>query len=134
MAIAAHPTVIEVSTDNITFNEIDGINDYDFDLARDVLETTDFKDTSGGHTRILGLQDVPVSISGDYEGSDTNGQNVLRTALVNGTSVWIGFLFNGSAGYKVEAYVSTFKINAAVDGKVEFSCEFVSTGSAAAHS
>ena len=108
MALAAHPSVLDVSLDDITYGEIDGINDYTFGLSRDVLETTDFMDTSGAHTRILGLQDIPVSISGDAEFSDTNGQNVLRAAFVSGATVYFRVRPDGTNGYKAQFKVSTF--------------------------
>lgn len=128
MPLAAHPAVIEVSTDDITYNEVDGINDFSFSTGRDVLDTTDFKDTSGAKTKILGLQDTTISLSGDLEASDTNGQNVLRTAFFNGNAIYVGFGFNGTDGYKVQARVSSFEINAGVGDKVEFSCEITSVG------
>jgi predicted secreted protein len=132
MALAAHPSVLDVSTDDITYNEVDGINDYTFGLSRDVLETTDFKDTSGAHTRILGLQDIPVSISGDFEGGDTNGQNVIRAAFVSGATIYFRLRPDGTNGYKVQCKVSTFEISAGVADKVEFSCELVSTSAVTA--
>lgn len=134
MATAAHVAAIEVSTDNSTYNEVDGIKNFTFGGQRAMLDTTDFKDTSGGHTRIPGLFDYPVSIDGDYEPGDTNGQVVLRDAFFNGTAVWIGILYNGSAGDKVQCYVESFEINAGVEDLVQFSCELVSTAARAAHS
>ena len=54
--------------------KIDGINDFSFSPSNDMLDTTDFKDTTGAHTRLPGLQVSSVSLSGDYEHGDTNGQ------------------------------------------------------------
>lgn len=134
MAFAAHISKVEYSADNITFNEIDGIKDASFEVSRDVLDTTDFKDSSGARTRIVGLQDTSISISGDYEDTDTNGQVALRSAFIAGTSFYIGFKFDGTDGYKVQCYCSSFSITPTVDGLVEFEAELVSTGAVATHS
>lgn len=135
MAIAAHPAAVEVATTLAgVYSEIDGINDFSFTPSRDTLDTTDFADTSGAHLRLMGLQDTSISISGDYEAADTNGQVVLRDAMLNGTSVGLGILFDGTDGLKVLCYVESFEISAGVEDKVEFSCELVSTGAVAVHS
>ncbi len=134
MAYAAHASKIEYSADGITWYEIDGINDASFEVSRDVLETTDFKDTSGAKTRIMGLQDTSLSIKGDYEDTDTNGQNAIRTAFLNGTAVYMGFKLDGTDGYKVQCYCTKFSTSVSVDGKVEFEAEFISTGAVATHS
>lgn len=134
MAFAAHASKVEISPDSITWTEVDGINDASFEVQRDVLETTDFKDTSGAKTRIVGLQDSSISIKGDYEDTDTNGQNILRSYFLAGTSIYVGFKLDGTDGYKVQCYVSKISLPIAVDGKVEFECEFVSIGAVSAHS
>ena len=134
MAIAAHPAVVDVSTDDITYNEVDGINDFSFDPGVDILDTTDFKDTSGAKTKIVGLQDTSVEISGDYEDADTNGQNIIRTGFLNGTSVYIGFKYDGTDGYKVQCLVESFSITGSVDGKVEWSASLTSIGAVSTYS
>lgn len=134
MAYAAHASKVEISPDGITWTEVDGINDASFEVSRDILETTDFKDTSGAKTRIVGLQDTSISIKGDYEDTDTNGQNIIRSSFLAGTSLYVGFKLDGTDGYKVQTYVSKASMNISVDGKVEFEAEFVSIGAVAAHS
>lgn len=134
MAFAAHASAIEISTDNVTYYEVDGINDASFEVSRDILETTDFKDTSGAKTRIMGLQDTKISMSGDYEDTDTNGQNTIRTRFLAGTTIWVGFKLDGTDGYKVETYCTKFSTKAGVNDKVTFDAEFISTGAVAAHS
>lgn len=133
MPFAAHITKVEISPDNITYTEVDGINDASFETSRDVLETTDFKDTSGAKTRIVGLQECSVSMSGDYEDTDTNGQNIIRSFFLAGTSLYVGFKFDGVDGYKSQFLVSSFSITPTVDGKVEFEAEFVSIAAVTTH-
>ena len=127
MALAAHPITFSVSADDSSYSEVDGINSASFEELRDVLETTDFMDTSGARTRILGLLDVPIECSGDYESADT-GQALIRTSLGSGATIYCRFLWNGSAGHKVACKAKSFKIDGERDGKVQFSASFVSTG------
>lgn len=134
MAFAGHPSKVEVSTDGITYTEVDGINDYNFSPSRNILDTTDFKDTSGGHTHMYGLMDCKIDLSGDYEDSDTNGQNLIRSAFLNGTALFCGIKFDGTDGLKCQVVVETFEISAGVDDKVNVSISLMSIGVVTAHS
>ena len=81
MALAGHPLAFSVSSDDSAYSEVDGINDANWEYVRDLLETTDFKDTSGAKTRIAGLSDGSIEVSGDYESADT-GQALIRSSGV----------------------------------------------------
>ena len=123
MALAGHPFTLSSSTDDggeDAYTEIDGINDFSFGPTRTMLETTDFKDTSGAKTRMAGLKDGTISLSGDYESGDT-GQGKIPTAWAAGTDLWLKMLWNGAAGHKVKCIVESFELRTSVDGKVEFS-------------
>jgi predicted secreted protein len=135
MSVAAHVSSVEVaSTFGGTYNEIDGIKDYSFDASNDELDTTDFKDTSAAYTKILGLAGTTISLSGDLEAGDTNGQVVLKTAYLNKTSVGLGILFDGTDGLKVECFVTKYSVSAGVADLVQVSFDLTSTGAVAAHS
>lgn len=131
MTLAAHPMTISASADDVTYNEIDGLNDFSFGPNRDSLETTDFADTSGAKTRLLGLKDGTIQLSGDYESADT-GQSRLTTLWASGATCYIKVLWNGSTGHKVPCVVESFEIRGSVGGKVEFSAtlQFVGVFSA----
>ena len=128
MALAAHAAAIRIATTDVTGNEIDGINNVDWGPSAELLETTDFKDTTAARTRIQGLKDLSLTLSGDHEAGDTNGQVVLRDAYTNGTTVFVRWLPNGTVGFKCEMHVQEFKISGAFDGKVEFSATLVGAG------
>ena len=134
MAFAGHPAKVEVSTDGIAWNEVDGINDFSFTPDCTILDTTDFKDTSGAHTRIYGLINCAIEFSGDYEDTDTNGQNVIRTAFLNGTALHVGIKFDGTDGLKCQVVVESYEIAAGVDDKVTFSVSLQSNSTISAHS
>jgi predicted secreted protein len=131
MALAAHATTISVSATDASYNEVDGLNDFSFGPSRDLLETTDFKDTSGAHTRMAGLKDGTISMSGDYESADTLGQNIVRTAFDNGTACWVKVLWDGATGHKCLCIVESSEIKVSVDGKVEWSATLQFNGAPA---
>ena len=127
MALAGHPLTFSVSSDDSAYSEVDGINDHNFDYMRELLDTTDFKDTSGGRTRMAGLTDGSIEISGDYEASDT-GQALIRTQFASGSVLYSKMLWNGSAGHKVACIVEKWTNKVTVDGKVEFSASIKFNG------
>lgn len=132
MALAGNAVKINASTADDGANEIDGITSVDFGPAQDLLETTDFADSTGARTRIQGLKDLDVSLSGQYEASDT-GQALLRTVWASGATVYMRFLWDGTNGLKSTFKVESYKINASFDGVVEFSCALKAVSAIVAH-
>jgi predicted secreted protein len=127
LALVGHAAAVRAATSDATGSEIDGIKSIDWGPNRELIDTTDFADTTVAHTRLAGLKDLSVTISGDYEASDT-GQGIVRTGFDDGSSVWIRFLPNGSTGFKCECKVQEFKITAGIDGTIEFSATLMGTG------
>lgn len=119
MALAGHEVTI-----NIDGNEIDGIKSFSVSNENDMLDETDFADTSGFRKRFQGLQDGNISLSGDYERTDT-AQAALRTAKANGTTVTVQLLYDGTNGDSVVCHVENFSINAEVGSLVEFSANLL---------
>lgn len=128
---AGKTTTVHVSSDDSTYYEIDGIDTGSLKAAYDLLDDTDFKDTSNAHTRIAGLSDGSISLSGNYE-TEANGQGTLRTNAASGAATYIKFLWNGSAGHKVKCLVSDYTIDASAPGKVTFSCNLTFNGAVSA--
>jgi len=126
-ALAAHEIKIEISDDDITYDEICGINDVSYGPSRELLDDTDFCDTSGARSRITGLRDASISMSGDYYAADT-AQARIRTAFDNATSVYVKILWDGTNGQKLLCAVESHEINGSVDGKVEWSADFQADG------
>ena len=138
MTTAAHLAVIEFSTNDSTYNEVDGIKSFKSSITREMLETTDFKDTSGARTRLAGLRDGSIELGGMLEEADTNGQNVLRTAFDNGTDLYVRVSFNPSAtsgqkGYKVKCLVESHEYSSEVDGLNEWSSSLQFNGAPVAY-
>jgi predicted secreted protein len=127
MADPGHAVRVDVSNDDITYNELDGINNVDWGPMADLLDTTDFKDTTGFKTRIQVLKDIAPTISGDYERTDT-AQSALRTGWDTGATRYLKVMLDGTNGFKVACKVESFGISASVDGKVEFTASLQGTG------
>lgn len=69
------------------------------------------------------------SLSGLYNPDDTGGQNILRTARDNKTTVLLQVLPNGVAGYQQECNVTEYTDSGDADGEyVECSFDLVAVG------
>lgn len=119
MALAGHEVTI-----NVDGNEIDGIKSFSVSNENDMLDETDFADTSGFRQRFQGLQDGNISLSGDFEASDT-AQAALRSAKASGATVTVQLLYDGTNGDSVVCHVENFSISAEVGGLVEFSANLL---------
>lgn len=135
MPLAGHACQIAVTTTSTTAtfptDEATGIKQIDWSPSLDLLDVSDF--SSGQFKKKLGgLKDGSVSISGDYEPTNT-AIGRAQTAAGDGSSVWAQYHFDptasaGSRGFKVECKVKGFKIAAQVDAAVQFSADFEFTG------
>jgi predicted secreted protein len=141
MPLAGHPVKLYVkasSASPIAGDEVDGLNNVSYSPSVDLLDITDFKDTSGAKLKLAGLLDGSISLSGDFEMSDAP-QALIRSSMVSGASLWTSCHFNpsgstGSKGFIVETKVASFEIATAVDGKVTFSASLQFTGAPAVDS
>lgn len=128
---AAHPLKVYITTTDtapVAGDEADGIKSVGWGPSRTVLDTTDFKDASGAKTKILGLSDGQVTLSGDYEEGDTPQDNLLA-AFASGDSVWVHFRPTGGAtGFKVECKVESYEIGGEVDDLVTIDFTLAFTG------
>jgi predicted secreted protein len=131
MALPGHGSSVYVSNSDAATTQLDGINNIDWGPAADLLETTDFMDTTAARTRILGLKDLSVTVSGDYEASDT-GQSLLRTNWAAGTTTYVTFYPTAAVGFRCACIVESFSVTASFDGKVEFSCSLQGNGAISA--
>lgn len=131
MATAAHNAVLRIGASATPTDDVDGANDATFNRLADLLDTTDFEDTSNFRTRIQGLKDANFSISGDYVAGDT-AQTAVRTAYNNGTTVFVRWLPDGTNGFELECHVESESLSGSVDGKAEFSWTLQGTGSISA--
>ena len=102
MPLASHPARFYVRSDNTAptgTDEVLGVNSATLNQEANLLEVTDFSDTSGWRKRILGLLDGNIDLSGDAELANAP-QNLIRSSMASGASVWVTCQFNpsGSVG------------------------------------
>ena len=103
-------------------------------FSGDMLDSTVF---NAGSVRsfIAGLKSGTIDISGFYSTTDTTGQVAMYTAFLAGTLLTSTqkpkFLVNGVAGFTADGLVSSYSVDAAVDGIVNFSATIQLTGTIA---
>lgn len=113
--------LIKTSTDGSTWYTVANLKEGTMNNNGDNQDITTFgKDYI---CRLQGLKDVSYSLSGFYDSTDTNGQIALRTAWLNDSTVYVGFLPDGTDGWEQKVKVSTFEISGGVDGVLELSIE-----------
>lgn len=85
--------------------KINGVNDTGYNKLCEILEITQFGDSY--KRRMSGLKDSDVSISGNYDPVDTNGQLKLEP----GDTVYIGIYPQGTtvAGTQIPMIVENFE-------------------------
>jgi len=132
-SIAAHPVELYVAAlDEQDANDLlVGIKECTVKDSTTVLDITDFKDTSGYKTRLAGLTDVSVSLSGDYDQTDTP-QALLKA--VAGTSLYFAILPDGTNGFSYPCLVESYEIKGEIDGLIEISVSLVGNGARVAKS
>lgn len=128
MANAGYTGKMQVSLSDANYNDVDGISSAEFNATAEELETSDFKDQDGAKHRITGLLDGEITIDGDYEPADTNGQVLIRAAFFSRATVYAQRLPDGTNGYKVTTKVTGFKVGGEVNGKAQFSATLRFTG------
>jgi predicted secreted protein len=138
VALASHPLKIYVRADATAptgSDEVAGSNSVDLSPSINLLDVTDFKDTSGAKKKIAGLTDGSISISGDLDMTDTP-QNLLRSSLLSGADVYVQVHYNPSGstnqkGYSVVCKVKSSGLSASVDGKNTFKADLEFNGTPA---
>ena len=127
--LAGHLVVVEVSPDDSTYTEIDDVKSCSVGRDRDMLDITNFKDTSGAKKFLAGLRGGKIDISGPLNLTDS-AQSQLRSRFNDGAACFIGVKWDGSAGtrQKVSCLVSNYNESADVAGVVSFTCNLTFNG------
>lgn len=99
-AFAGRQTVVNASVDGTTWHAIGELNSVEIAIGGNPIDVTQFGVSDV--QRILGLRDTPWTLSGFYDPTDTNGQNVILSALLNNTALYLQVMFNpsGTSGQK----------------------------------
>lgn len=123
--VAGYSTTIKLGT-----NAVAGINNVTFDAQLDQLDTSAFN--VGTRSFIPGLTGAQITMSGDHDPTDTNGQVALIAAWLAKTLLTTAqapeFFVNGTNGFSADAYVASVSIGSTVEGKATFNCTLQLTG------
>lgn len=126
---AVHTALVSVSdASGGTYTEISGLDTYSLKRLVDMLDTTDIKDTTGERTRLPGLGDGSLQISGKSDTADTLGWVLLRTAAYSKAKRYIKVLPTGAAGKRIDGYISDWEESGSVDGITSWSCTLQKDG------
>lgn len=118
--------VVKASTDGTVWNTVGEMNSADMSLAGNTIDVTKFGDDF--IEKIQGLRDCSWQLDGFYDPTDTQGQVVIRSALLNDTACYIQFLFDGVAGFSQQVKPSKFEVKAGVADAVSVSITLDGTG------
>lgn len=107
-------------------DEIDGVMDCTVSESRTAIESTDYKGDQF-RTRLMGLRDVSISMSGQMELSDSP-QNLIRSSYASGATIYITVLDDGTNGFTFPCLVESYEKGGGVDDAATFSASFVLNG------
>lgn len=113
-----HEVVLEVDISS-TWTEIGGVTSCSINRGREVIDITDFADTSGARKKLMGLKDGSISLSLNLDLSDA-GQGEIYDRWADGADLDFGFKWDGSAGTRqtVACKVESINETGAVEGVV----------------
>ena len=112
-------------------NSVAELNNISNPLTADSLDVTTF-DSACLREFIAGLRSGTIDISGFYDPTDTTGQVAMMTAFLAGTVLTTTqkpkILWSGTYGIEADAIVTSYSVDASVDGLVNFSATLQLTG------
>lgn len=122
MAIAANGVQVLAATATAApastgFTAIGGTKSVDLSDSTNMLDVTAFDDGSL-RRRLAGLRDESISLSGNHEAANAGWLRILDACL-DGTDVFLQFVYDGSNGFEFQCLVESISISASVDGLVE---------------
>lgn len=133
MALSSHPNFIALKNSAsaaIAGDEAVGITSVSYDVKVDLLDVTDFKDTSGVKLKLAALRDGSISMDGDLSMTDAP-QQLIWSSFASGATIYVTIHFNpsgsaGQKGFQVPCLVSGISPKGEVAGKntVTYSFEF----------
>lgn len=118
--------VLVCTTSGGTYHQVQGVKE-----AQHSPAATNVDDSEQGVDwvqRIQALKDAKLTLTGGRRTGDTNGQEVIKTAFLNDSSLFVQYLEDGTHGYQQQMRCSKFETSAKVEDKIDWSCELEGTG------
>ncbi len=125
-ASAGSVATLKVGTSASPTNQMGNGNDYDMPAQQAMYDVSAMGNTWQQY--IPGLKSGKLTIKGNYDMSDTNGQVVLRNAFANATLLYFILSPDGTSTATFTGYVSQWHPHAPVNNKVDFTAEITVTG------
>jgi hypothetical protein len=120
MALAAgHVSVVEISDDDASYAALGSASDVKLSVKRDEHDTTEFTNTN--ENLILGLKDSSFTISGKLQFGGEKGLDLALVAFNNGSDLYVKYLPNAAAGYKVKGLVESISLPGESTSSIDFS-------------
>jgi len=126
MAQASYIKKINIEV-GANFECILGLNDATLARAGEILDDTEFCENQGYRSRIYGLRDTNISLSGDYEPENT-AQQELFNAWENSEIVTIQYLPDGENGVQGDYVVENIDQSGTIDDKETIDVTLQGTG------
>lgn len=127
MAVGGYRLLVTCATGiSATYSSMDGIKDFTLSDADDLLDITDFvgANASRVRSRLVGLRDATLSLSGDLEANDTGFANARAAKRAGSASAAFQVWFNtgtSSVGFALCAVIDSLEYTGNVEGKAEVS-------------
>lgn len=106
------------------------VNHWSAQATTNVYDSTSLGDT--WTQGVVGFRKLTGTIAGSWGVTSDAGQTGLHNAFINGTTVGLNLLVNGSDsgtdGYELTAFLTGFTTDVPVAGLVSFSATFENTG------
>ncbi len=110
MSQAAYEKTVKVGTNEVPANSAS------MDMGGEILDDTKFTNSAGYRSRFYGLRDWSISLTLEYEPSDT-AFTELKDAWLNRNDVEMEYLPDGTTGYSGTGVVESFNHSGAVGDK-----------------
>jgi predicted secreted protein len=133
MAVAGHKLLVTCATGaSATYSSMDGIKEFTLSDQDDLLDTTDFIEANADRvrSRIAGLRDASLSLSGDLEITDAGFQKA-RASKRAGDAAAFQVWFNtgtSSVGFAIVTKIESIEYSGGVEGKLEVSLSCMADG------
>lgn len=102
------------------------MDSWELSPTANIYDITSFNDA--WKTKLGGLKDWTAKASGKYDLTDTNGQNAIWTAFINGTTVSLELDVDGTHKFTGTAFVKSPPIKVGVDAAETIEFDFEGSG------
>jgi predicted secreted protein len=116
MAQAAYKKQILVSSDNVTYTEVEATS-VSLNQGTEVLDATTFASAEGWRSRVMGIIDWSISIEAIFTPGNT-ALSTIKTANTSRTTLYVRYLPDGTNanGFQGQVVVESFNMSGDVSG------------------